>query len=55
MKAKEAAEKVTPETTSEEVKAMIPEYNGPLPRKAWIITFLKSIPENLRLQFSDLK
>jgi hypothetical protein len=55
MKAKEAAEKVTPETTPEEVMTMIPEYNGPLPRKAWIVMFLKSIPENLRPQFSDLK
>ena len=57
MKAKEAAElaKETPTLTPEEVKKMIPEYSNQLPRRAWIKSFLASLPEDRRPAFADLK
>ena len=55
MKAKEAAAQATPETTPDEIEKLIPMYNGPLPRRAWIKTFLTTIPDNLRPKFADLK
>jgi hypothetical protein len=55
MKAKEAALKVKTKTTIKEVEQMIPEYNNPLPRRAWIKTFLDNLPDGLKTKFSKLK
>jgi hypothetical protein len=57
MKAKEAAEqaKMDYNLTIEEVRKQIPDYSNPLPRRAWIKSFLTALPEDLRIKFADLK
>lgn len=57
MKAKEAAEQAKKDyaLTKEEVKNMIPEYSNPLPRRAWIKSFVTALPEDRRAAFADLK
>jgi len=37
------------------IKEMIPKYENPLPRRAWIRRFMDAIPETSRKAYSDLK
>lgn len=56
VRAKDVAARAIAENLSvEDVKKMIPEYTNPLPRRSWIITFLKTLPENVKEKFADLK
>ena len=57
MKAAEAAQKAieTPGLSCEDVEKMIPEYKNPLPRRSWVSSFKKNLPEDLRGRFDDLK
>ncbi len=57
MKAKEAAEWVVkqdkiPEV--DEVEKLVPEYSNALPRRAWVKTFLSSLPPNIAARYRDL-
>ena len=55
--AKEAAGFVNqnPETSSERVKKVIPEYQLALHKNQWIATFFKHLAPDLHLKFQDMR